>query len=227
MPEGLPTEGLRAEGLPAEALQPFGTAVLTGDPKIAARALLGALLVHETQQGVIAVRLLETEAYGGPEGQDGLVDPASHAYRRRTPRNDPMFGLPGTLYVYFTYGMHWCVNVVCGRDGVAGAVLLRAGVVVCGAELATANRRGAPFRDLARGPARLSQAAGVQGWANGHDLRFPPLRLAVGWPIPEEAVTWTARIGLSLAADQPWRALEAKSRYVSRPRAGAIPPGAP
>lgn len=133
--------------------------------------LLGARLTHHTSDGAITVRLTEVEAYAGP------LDPGSHAYRGRTPRTEVMFGPPGYLYVYFTYGMHWCANVVTGPDGTASAVLLRAGQVESGLELARANRGGARDRELARGPARLTKALGIDGSDNGADLTGPKLVL--------------------------------------------------
>ena len=114
--------------------------------------LLGAVLRH----GEVAVRLTEVEAY------DGANDPASHAFRGRTPRNAVMFGPPGHLYVYFSYGMHWAANIICGPDGVASGVLLRAGEVIDGVEVARSRRGRATDRDLARGPGRLTQALGIR-----------------------------------------------------------------
>lgn len=135
---------------------------------------MGAVIESGSGEGIVAVRLTEVEAYAG------LADPASHAYRGSTPRTAVMFGRPGVLYVYFSYGMHWCANVVCERDGVAAAVLLRAGEVVRGAELA-AQRRPAARRDvdLARGPARLAAALGLSGADSGVDLLAAdaPIRL--------------------------------------------------
>ncbi len=124
-------------------------------PEVAAD-LLGWRLSHQTDRGTVAVVLTEVEAYDGPD------DPASHAWRGRTPRNAVMFGPPGFLYVYFSYGMHWCANVVAGPDGTATAVLLRAGRVVEGHDLAR-ERRGPRVADrsLARGPACLTQALGI------------------------------------------------------------------
>src|ERR671916_2606384 len=116
-----------------------------------APTLLGAVLRH----GEVAVRLTEVEAY------DGASDPASHAFRGRTPRNEIMFGPPGHLYVYFSYGMHWAANIICGPEGVASGVLLRAGEVVDGLEVARLRRGRATDRDLARGPGRLTQALGI------------------------------------------------------------------
>jgi DNA-3-methyladenine glycosylase len=179
------------------------------------RDLLGRLLVHRAPEGTSAVRLVEAEAYDGV----GL-DPASHAHRGRTPRNAVMFGPPGRLYLYFTYGMHWCANVVCGPEGTAQAVLLRAGEPVAGVELMRARRPASRPRDLARGPARLCQALGLAGWANGASLASGPVLLTAGWPVPDDQVTWTGRVGVSAAADRPWRALVATSPNVSAGTAG-------
>ena len=128
--------------------------------------LLGCVLEHETADGLVAVELTEVEAYAGRS------DPASHAYRGKTRRNAVMFGPPGHAYVYFTYGMHFCVNMVClGEEGSASAVLLRAGAIIAGERLARARRaRGPGFvasRDLARGPARLCQALAIDRSLDG------------------------------------------------------------
>jgi len=121
--------------------------------------LLGCTVSHAG----VTVRLTEVEAY------DGANDPGSHAFRGRTPRTRVMFGEPGGLYVYFTYGMHWCANLVCGRAGAASAVLLRAGEVVGGLELARSRRAGVTDRDLARGPARLAMTLALSRDQNGID----------------------------------------------------------
>jgi DNA-3-methyladenine glycosylase len=136
-----------------------------GDVLETASLLLGAVIVHGGPGGTVAIRLTEVEAYGGRD------DPGSHAYRGLTPRSSVMFGPPGHLYVYLSYGVHWCVNVVCGPCGAASAVLLRGGEVVTGAAIARA-RRPAAARDteLARGPARLAAALGIGGEHNGADL---------------------------------------------------------
>jgi DNA-3-methyladenine glycosylase len=126
--------------------------------------LLGATVRHVGPAGPVAIRLTEVEAYAGE------LDPGSHAFRGRTPRTAVMFGPPGRVYVYFTYGMHWCMNLVCGPDGEASAVLLRAGKVVEGVDLAASRRTAAKGpRELARGPARLTVALGVDGSHNGAD----------------------------------------------------------
>ena len=161
------------------------------------RDLLGMLIVH----GDVAERLTEVEAYAGGH------DPASHAFRGPTERNRVMFGPPGHAYVYFTYGMHFCMNVVCDPDGHASAVLLRAGEVVAGDDIAKTRRPGATDRDLARGPARLTKALDVDRRLNGSDLTDPasPLRLEPGKPVSDAEVRRGPRVGVSSAADLPWR----------------------
>lgn len=148
------------------------------------------------------MRLSEVEAYAGPD------DPASHAFRGSTARTEVMFGPPGHLYVYFVYGMHWCCNVVCGPPGTASAVLLRAGEVVGGRELA--RRRRATSRadaDLARGPARLTAALGLDGAANGADLLSTagPVRLRAGEAVPADRIRQGPRVGVATATEVPWR----------------------
>src|SRR3954468_13178986 len=132
--------------------------------EVVAPELLGCLLVRESAEGPRVLRITEVEAYAGP------LDPASHGYRGKTPRNAVMFGPPGYLYVYFTYGMHFCINFVCSPAGECSAVLIRAGEIVEGVELARAARPGASDRDLARGPARLTKALGLAREDNGLDL---------------------------------------------------------
>ena len=143
------------------------------------------------------MRLTEVEAYDGP------ADPGSHAYRGRTPRNAVMFGPPGFLYVYFTYGMHHCCNVVTGPEGMPSAVLLRAGEVVEGLEVARARRPRSSDGDLARGPARLCRALGIGLAENGADLSRGAVTLELGEGPPE--VSTGPRVGLRGAPDRPWR----------------------
>jgi len=172
--------------------------------------LLGCVLEHETEAGLVAVELTEVEAYAGAS------DPASHAYRGKTARNAVMFGPPGHAYVYFTYGMHFCVNLVCAGNGSASAVLLRAGRVIAGEELARARRnRGTtvmPFRDLARGPARLCQALDIDRSLDGADVCVADSPLRMRWPdarttarSAEIKVLSGPRVGVSSAAEIPWR----------------------
>lgn len=168
--------------------------LLAGPATEVAPRLLGAVLRHRG----VAVRLTEVEAYAGAD------DPGSHAYRGRTPRTAVMFGPPGRLYVYFTYGMHHCANVVCGADGVAAAVLLRAGEVVDGIELARERRPGSSDRDLARGPARLCRALDIDRGQDGADLTTGPVLVPGAGPAPGTVRTGP-RVGLRQAPDRPWR----------------------
>jgi DNA-3-methyladenine glycosylase len=172
---------------------------LTGSALDVAPTLLGSVLRHETADGVVAVRLTEVEAYAGAD------DPGSHAYRGPTRRNEVMFGPAGHLYVYFTYGMHYCCNVVVGVEGTAAAVLLRAGQVVEGAAIAQGRRPKSTERDLARGPARLCRALGIDREHNGTDLSTGPLTLQLAEPPAPELVRSGPRVGLREAADHPWR----------------------
>jgi DNA-3-methyladenine glycosylase len=159
--------------------------------------LLGAVLEH----GGVRLRITEVEAY------DGANDPASHAYRGQTARNAVMFGAPGHVYVYFTYGMHYCMNLVCGPPGTAAAVLLRAGEIVGGREIAVARRPRSTVRDLARGPARLTQALGIGREHNGMDVASANSTLVVrrGSAPAAELIRSGPRIGIAAAADRPWR----------------------
>ncbi|MEP6696375.1 MAG: DNA-3-methyladenine glycosylase [Pseudonocardiales bacterium] len=163
----------------------------------AARRLLGCTLTD----GVVAVRLTEVEAYAGSR------DPGSHAFRGRTSRTEVMFGPAGHAYVYFTYGMHWCVNVVCGPAGAAAGVLLRAGEVIGGDDAAAARRPGACPRDLARGPARLAKTLGISGADNGVLLiGGERLRLVESARVPPRRIVSGPRVGVAGAgASRPWR----------------------
>ena len=176
------------------------------DPLEVAPALLGCLLVCDRAASRVTVRLTEVEAYRG----EGL-DPGSHAFRGRTPRTGVMFGPAGHLYVYLSYGMHWCANVVCGPDGEAGAVLLRAGEVVGGHRLARSRRPTARRdADLARGPARLTRAAGIGPQDGAADLcrRGSRVWLAAGLD-PVGRISSGPRVGVAGAGGDgsafPWR----------------------
>jgi len=165
--------------------------------------LLGATVEHRSPAGPVVVRLTEVEAY------DGESDPGSHAFRGETARNAVMFGPAGHVYVYFTYGMHWCMNLVCGPPGHASAVLLRAGEVVVGEELARARRTTSrSSRDLARGPARLTVALGVDGARNGADATRPRSPVVVRRAAQAEVgpVRRGPRVGVAGdGAGHPWR----------------------
>lgn len=215
-PAGPETRGAES----ASAWRPSsGTATLPPDffarPALeVARDLLGRRLVSTVDGRRAEGRIVETEAYVG------LDDPACHAARRigRTARNEAMFGPPGTAYVYFIYGMHWCLNAVAARVGDPQAVLIRALEPLRGIEVMT-ERRGRAG-NLTRGPARLCQALGVEGTLNAHPLFAAPLWIEEGRPLAEDRVQVTGRIGIREASDWPLRFLDASSSHVSpgRPR---------
>lgn len=172
--------------------------------------LLGRILVRVLPDGTrLAARLVEVEAYA-PN------DPASHAYRGPTPRNLVMFGPPGHLYVYFTYGMHFCSNVVTATEGVGSAVLLRAAEPLDGLD-AMAERRGVDGpRLLCSGPGRLTQALGIARPENGVDLvREGSLHLRAGEPVPGARVARSSRVGVNVGAERRWRFYERGSTFVS------------
>ena len=192
---------------------------LRGPPDAVAPTLLGCWLVTDRPAGRVALRLTEVEAYAG----DG-TDPAAHSHRGPTPRAAIMFGPPGRLYVYFSYGVHWCANVVVGDDGQGSAVLLRAGDVVVGEELAASRRPAARTpRDLARGPARLTQALAIGPDDKDADLLDPssPVRLHRGDPPAD--VSAGPRVGISVATELPWRFWETGAGSVSAFRPGGKP----
>lgn len=190
------------------------------EPETVARDLIGRVLLIPGDRGPILLRLTETEAYHGQQ------DPASHAYRGRTERTAPMFGEPGLLYTYFVYGMHWCANIVTGRDGEASAVLLRAAAVIGNIDAVRERRRskhGTIPRDvdLARGPARLASCIGLGRADSGADL------LGAGAPFTVHAGDGTARrvetgprVGVASGADTPWRFFEADEPTVTSYRRG-------
>lgn len=171
------------------------TCRLAGPVLDVAPTLLGSILRCDD----VAVRITEVEAYAGPE------DPGSHSYRGQTPRNAAMFGPPGRLYVYFTYGMHHCANVVCGDEGTPSGVLLRAGEVVSGLEAARVRRPGAADRDLARGPARLCKALDIDLADYGNDLGTGRVRLELADTPAPRTISRGPRVGLREAPDVPWR----------------------
>ena len=192
------------------AIAPELIKLLSGDDVVAiAPALLGARLAVASSEGAVSVRLTEVEAYAGE------IDPGSHAFRGRTARNSSMFEAAGRVYVYFTYGMHHCVNVVCGAEGVSRAVLLRAGEVVEGVGIARARRLAARRdRDLARGPARLTQALGLTREDDGELLGGAGSRICLelaepAGAVPAERVRSGPRVGVAGPGGDgeafPWR----------------------
>jgi DNA-3-methyladenine glycosylase len=164
-----------------------------------AKGLLGAILDSTVGGHRCAVAVVETEAYGGGD------DPASHAAARAgvTDRNRAMFGPAGRAYVYRSYGVHWCFNVVTGREGEGSAVLVRGGLPLAGESVMRARRGGR--LPLAEGPGRLAQALGVTGDHYGQDLLKPPLRLLKGWSVRASRIGVSPRIGINRAADRPLR----------------------
>jgi DNA-3-methyladenine glycosylase len=173
--------------------------------------------VHVVAPDLIGVTLL-VDGVGGPIVEVEAyhpTDPASHAYRGRTPRNAAMFGPPGHAYVYRSYGIHWCLNLVCEEEGSAAAVLVRALEPEHGVERMRQRRRVDNVRLLAAGPGRLTEALGVTGEHDGLPLDLPPFELRARERAPE--IVTAPRIGITRAADLPWRYLLAGSRFVSRP----------
>ncbi|HWE66692.1 MAG TPA: DNA-3-methyladenine glycosylase [Acidimicrobiales bacterium] len=195
----------------------------SGDPLAIAPWLLNKVLVRGGRAG----RIVEVEAYKGQE------DPASHAFRGQTPRTAVMFGRPGFLYVYFTYGMHWCANVVCQPDGEAGAVLIRALAPLEGlVEMHQVRLAARRDRDLCNGPAKLCQALGITGVDNGTDLlvRNRPtgeaaaVRLVDDGTPPPKRPGQGVRIGIRVAQEQPWRWWVAGDPNVSVERPPVVAP---
>jgi len=191
--------------------------VLSRRSSVLAPRMLGAVITSEIGGASVTIRITEVEAY------EGADDPASHAFRGPTPRTAVMFGQSGALYCYFSYGMHWCANVVCGPAGTASALLLRAGEVITGAETAFARRPAARTQaELARGPARLAACLGLNGDANGVDLlsETASVRLmSVASRRPPRMVSGP-RVGISRGTQRPWRFWLEGEATVSPYRAG-------
>jgi DNA-3-methyladenine glycosylase len=188
--------------------------------------MLGAVLTHDSPEGAVSVRITEVEAYLGPH--DSLhPDPGSHTFRGQTGRNKPMFGPAGHLYVYFTYGMHYCANIVCGPPGTASALLLRGGEIVAGEELARTRRpTSKSSKDLASGPARLATALGLTTADSGRDALGEPFRLEL--PVARARdISTGPRVGVSGAGGShayPWRYWLTGDPTVSRYKAAKARP---
>lgn len=176
----------------------------------AAPLLLGCLLFRKTAQGTLSLEIVETEAYH----QD---DPASHTYRGLTTRTAPMFEAGGVLYVYFTYGMHYCINIVVGNKGVGEAVLIRAGRPVAGIEIMKNNRRSENIYNLASGPGKLTQALGITNTnLSGKKLtKFGIWLETPKKPLPSDQIMASPRIGITKAADVDWRFYIKENPFVS------------
>jgi DNA-3-methyladenine glycosylase len=176
--------------------EPLPRSFYDRETEIVARELLGQILVHETPEGITSGRIVETEAYLGEH------DPACHAAVGITARTKWLYGAPGTAYVYFIYGVHWCFNAVTRAEGSASAVLVRALEPLEGIPLMRMRRsRARSDRDLASGPGKLCQALGVSGTHNGWDLTQSPLRVVAGVAVPSARVLIGPRIGISKAVD--------------------------
>ena len=170
--------------------------------------LLGCILEREIEGKVIRVRIIETEAYD-------QTDAASHSYKGQTERTEIMFGEPGHLYVYFTYGMHYCCNIVTGKKGDGAAVLIRAVEPIEGEDCMYSLRKVDGVH-LSNGPAKLCQALGINKQLNGHDLTQAPLKLILQQPQAPGLITLAKRVGISQAKDVLWRFYLTGNRYVSK-----------
>jgi DNA-3-methyladenine glycosylase len=180
------------------------------NPVVLARDLLGRVLFYRTPEGLLAGRIVETEAYTGD------ADAASHAFRGRTARNAVMFGPAGYAYVYFTYGMHYCLNATAETPGTAGAVLLRALEPLAGVEIMRARGDQGPEARLLSGPGKIGRAFGLTLEDNGRDFTRGLLGIAAGSPVADREVARSRRIGISRAVDLPYRFTLVGSRSLSK-----------
>lgn len=174
----------------------------------AACSLLGHYLLKKTETGWEGGRIVETEAYT-------QNDPASHSFRGQTPRNAAMFGSPGTIYVYRSYGIHWCLNAVLQPEGIGEAVLIRAIEPLWGIKTMRERRDVESIKQLCRGPGNVCRALGIDDRFNGFCLRRSHLHIAVGETVPDDQIMATPRVGISQAVDQPWRFLIRGNPFVS------------
>ena len=183
---------------------------LDGAANTVAPLLLGCILESTVNGHTVRGRIVETEAYD-------QTDVASHSYKGQTPRTQVMFGPSGHLYVYFTYGMHYCCNIVVGRPGTGAAVLLRAIEPLAGEDTMMKRRHDRGGIELTNGPAKLCQALAIDRSYNGHDLREEPIRLIPAEKVSAGQITQTTRIGISQGKDVPWRFYLTDNPYVSKP----------
>jgi DNA-3-methyladenine glycosylase len=182
---------------------------LAGDSVEAASRLLGCLLIRELDDRLLVGRIVETEAYH-------QSDAASHSYKGSTPRTEVMFGPPGHAYVYFTYGMHYCMNVVTGPAGEGSAVLIRALEPLEGQDKMR-QMRGTPDSQLTNGPAKLCKALSIERQWNGHDLHELPLRIQIEKSLLPEEIVQTTRIGITRDTHRPWRFYIRGNPFISKP----------
>lgn len=185
-------------------------AFLNGSAVDAAKRLLGCVIERQVDGVRLLARIVETEAYD-------MDDAASHSYNGETGRTKVMFGPAGYLYVYFTYGMHYCCNIVTGPIGHGSAVLIRAVEPIEGSADMALRRKGREGKELTNGPAKLCQALAIRKTENGHDLREPPLRLIVEPAVAADRTVQSTRIGISQSKETPWRFYISGNQYVSRP----------
>lgn len=185
-------------------------AFLNGVASEVAPQLLGCILERQLGNQTLRARIVETEAYD-------QTDVASHSFKGQTPRTEVMFGKAGHLYVYFTYGMHYCCNIVTGQPGYGAAVLIRAVEPVEGESTMSVNRNGQSGHQLTNGPAKFCQAFAIDKALNGHDLHTQPLKLAVQEKVSKSLIVTTTRIGLSHGKDVPWRFYIRGNPYISKP----------
>ena len=186
----------------------------TRSPLLVAKDLLGKTIVRKIGRDTLSGKIVEVEAYRG------AMDPASHAYHGRTKRNEVMFHQGGCLYVYFTYGMHFCANIVAGKKDVGEAVLIRALQPVTGIEVMKRNRSSAkgaraPFT-LTNGPAKLCQAFGIEGKENGTDLLGDKIFLIAGESIPKSHIGTSTRVGISRGKEKRWRFFIKENEWISQ-----------
>jgi DNA-3-methyladenine glycosylase len=172
--------------------------------------LLGCVLERTLNGKTLRAKIVETEAYD-------QTDLASHSYKGKTPRTEIMFGKAGYLYVYFTYGMHYCCNIVVGPEGHGAAVLIRAVEPLQGQDIMSGNRNGRDGKELTNGPAKLCQALAIDKALNGHNLHDQPLRLIIQEQSPAQKIVQTKRVGISQAKDTQWRFYIRDNPYVSIP----------
>lgn len=191
----------------SEKIATFG--FLEGLVAEVAPQLLGSIIERTVDGHILRGRIVEVEAYD-------QTDAASHSYKGKTPRTDVMFGPPGHLYVYFTYGMHYCCNVIVGPTEYGAAVLLRAIEPLTGEEYMSKNRHNLHGIQVTNGPAKLCQALKIDKTMNGHDLMKAPLILIPGKPLSKDQIVQTTRIGISQEKDKPWRFYIKNNAYVSK-----------
>lgn len=182
---------------------------LTKSAQLVAPQLLGSLLIRDIDGQKLVGRIVETEAYD-------QADTASHSFKGPTPRTEIMFGPPGFAYVYFTYGMHFCFNIVTGPVGHGSAVLIRALEPLEGLDVMKDNRGRQDVHELMNGPAKLCQAFAIDRQLNKHDLTKPPLQLQLTKPLSHAQIVQTTRIGISQAIHEPWRWYIKGNSFVSK-----------